>query len=103
VATTGAVLPHGARDADTDALVLDQLLDGDVPVGCALRSVLHGNEASLMKWLEKDYVSGDWYFRGVCLNPLIWLSVIGVLISCTRWVWFFLAIAIFAFIMGRIT
>jgi hypothetical protein len=56
-----------------------------------------------MKWLEKDYVSGDWYFRGVCLNPLIWLSVIGVLISCTRWVWFFLAIAIFAFIMGRIT
>jgi hypothetical protein len=56
-----------------------------------------------MKWLEKDYVTGMWYCRGICLHPQVWLSVLVVLISAGRWVWFFLAVAVFSFIMGRLT
>jgi hypothetical protein len=74
-----------------------------VSLGRSIRSVLHGNEASLMKWLEKDYVTGMWYCRGICLHPSVWLSVLVVLLSAGRWVWFFLAVAVFSFIMGRLT
>jgi hypothetical protein len=60
-------------------------------------------EGALMKGLEKDYVTGMWFYRGVCLHPKVWASLFAVLFSATRLVWFFLAVAIFAFIMGRIT